>query len=228
MSGNNKENRKYNRYIVDDLHGKILYSSDLKFINISMDGAAIETTQRLIIGREYSLNLKFGENTLTIKGRVAWSRLSYSKIQRSGDISPVYKTGIQFHNILNKSSLNLIKFIETHKVEGMEKRVLGVRFKIDQPDDAIIDMPVDYQIRCLSLSGMLIETDHPFDIDSQHDMYIDLEGLEKQRLSVNGRVVNCTDLKTDDIVKYNVGIEFININEEDMASLKNLLEQRDS
>jgi Tfp pilus assembly protein PilZ len=228
MSGNNKENRKYNRYTVDDIHGKVLYASDLTFINISMDGAAIETTQRLIIGREYSLNLKFGEDTLTIKGRVAWSRLSYSTIQRSGDISPVYKTGIQFLNILNESSLNLIKFIETHKVEGVEKRVLGVRFKIDQPDDAIIDMSVDYQIKSLSLSGMLIETNHPFDIDSQHGMYIDIEDLEKQRLSVNGRVVNCTDLKTDDIVKYNVGIEFININEEDMASLKNLLEQRDS
>lgn len=166
MSGNHKEYRKYKRYTVQDICGKVLYASDLKIVNISMDGAAIESTNRLVIGREYALNLKFGGQSLTVKGRVAWSNLSHSRIQKSGDVAPVYKTGIQFRNILNESSSNLISFIETHKVEGVEKRVLGIRFKVDQPDDAMIDMPVDYTIKQLSLSGMLIETNHPFDIST--------------------------------------------------------------
>ncbi len=225
MPGENREHRKYNRYAVKNMGGKILYSTDLKFINISMDGAAIETTQRLIIGRVYSLNLKFGDNNVTMKGRVAWSNLSYSRIQKSGDVSPVYKTGIQFQNILNESSMNLIKFIESHKVEGVEKRVLGIRFKINQPSDAIIDMPVDYLIKKLSLSGMLIETNHPFDIDSHHDMFID---LEQQKLSVVGRVVNCVEIKHDESVRFDVGIEFINITEHDRTSIKKLLEQENT
>ncbi|MEW6109431.1 MAG: PilZ domain-containing protein [Nitrospirota bacterium] len=216
-----KEKRKFKRYNVDGIHGNMIYSTDFNVVNISIDGTAIETTKRLNIGNQYSLKIKYRDDVLNIKGVVVWSILKRTETRKTGEAVPVYKAGIRFTNILSENSTGLLKFIEENRTETIEKRLLGVRFKINKIEDAEINCPHEYTVKKLSLSGMLIESENLFDVDSAHEMEI---YFDEKLLSVVGRVVNCVEFKKENISKYDIGIEFIRISEKDRLFLKDFLE----
>jgi len=70
---------------VDSVHGRLAYLSDIDILNISMDGAAIATTQRLSIDREYAIRLNYEDSGLTLRGKIVWSVLSHSKTLKNGE-----------------------------------------------------------------------------------------------------------------------------------------------
>lgn len=69
------ESRRYRRYVVEGIHGNVLYTSDIEVLNISIDGAAIETPKRLELNREYTFKILFSGGVLDLKGRVVWAIL---------------------------------------------------------------------------------------------------------------------------------------------------------
>lgn len=215
-----KEQRKFKRCNVDGIHGNMLFSSDVNIVNISIDGSAIETTRRLNIDKEYTLKIKYKDNLLNLKGCVVWSILSHTETRKNGEVVPIYKSGIRFTNVLSEKSSNLLRFIDENKTESIEKRLLGVRFKIKRVGDAMIDYPYEYNVKRLSQSGMLIETDNVFDVDSSHDMEI---FLDNKILPVFGRVVNCVESTSEKLTRYDIGIEFVRMSEEDKIFLKDFL-----
>ncbi len=221
MHKSKNDKRRYKRYNVDGIHGNMLYSADINIVNISLDGASIETTKRLNIDKAYTLKIKYKDHILNLKGSVAWSTLSRNETRKSGEVVPVYKAGIKFDYILTEYAADLMRFIEENRIESIEKRVLGARFKIASPEDAIIDCPSDYLIRKVSLSGMLIETQSLFDIDSHHEMEIN---LQQTVIPVTGRIVNCVATGKDDTSSFLIGIEFIKISEENRNLLKTFLD----
>jgi hypothetical protein len=219
-----KEKRKYNRYNVESIHGNMLYSADVNIVNISFDGVSIETTKRLNIDKSYSLKIKYRDRILNLSGVVVWSILSRNETKKTGEIVPIYKAGLRFTNILNDKSSELLKFIDDNRIESIEKRLLGIRFKINDPDEAQIDYQYEYNVKKISLSGMLIETEHSFDIDSRHNIEIFLDG---KVISMIGRVVHSVEVTKDNAKMYDVGIEFIDFSDEDKSSLKQFLENLD-
>jgi len=225
MAGNSEEGRKFKRYDVDSIHGRMLVSSDINILNISMEGAAIATTQRLVMGRVYSLKLRFEEQLLTLKGKVVWSVLSHSRKSSSGEVLPVYKAGIRFTNTLTDEAEHLISYIEKNRSNSMEQRVLGVRFKLSKNDLSKIDIPCEYEIKRISQSGMLIETDTDFTCDSLHDMEINLDGT---MLNVVGRIANVAEVRHENSVRFDIGIEFVSVGEDEMISLRSYIEARES
>lgn len=221
MAKGGSEKRKYKRYEVDSVHGRMLYSSDINILNISMDGAAIATTQRLALDREYSLKLKFENSILTLRGKVVWSVLSHSKTLKNGEVVPVYRAGIRFTNTLNEAATQLIRYIEKNKANPLEQRILGVRFKVTESKGSAIDLACEYQIKKISLSGMLIETNALLPEDSQHDMEI---ALDNSVVTVRGRIANQTEVTSGNAVMYDVGIEFVGMSESDQGILKTYLD----
>jgi hypothetical protein len=199
----------------------MLCSSDINILNISMDGAAIATTQRLVIGREYSLKLKFENTSLTLRGRVVWSVLSHSKTLTNGEVVPVYRAGMRFTNTLTDDATRLISYIEKSKSNPLEQRILGVRFRVQQSEGSEIDLPCEYRIKKISLSGMLIETDSPLLLNSRHDMEV---SLDDSIVTLIGRIANQQEITTRNGTKYDVGIEFIDMTEKDQGILKKYLD----
>lgn len=215
------DNRKFRRYDVDSVHGKMAYISDINILNISLDGAAIATTQRLAIDREYAINLRYGDCSLTVRGKIVWSVLSHSRTLENGEVVPVYKAGVKFTNVLTNEANDLITYIRKSRISDREKRILGVRFKVQQPDDAAINMPCEYEIRRISLSGMLISSETAHEIDSEHDMEINLNGTS---ITVVGRIANCAEVKAADTVKYNIGVAFIRIPDQELKILASYID----
>lgn len=221
MAKGTSENRKFRRYEVDSVHGRMAYLSDINILNISMDGAAIATTQRLSIDREYALKLNYEDSSVMIRGKVVWSVLSHSKTSKNGEVVPVYRAGVKFTNVLTNEATDLITYIEKSRTTDLEKRILGVRFKVRQPDNAMINMPCEYVIKKISLAGMLISADIAHEIDSEHEMEIHLNGSP---ITLLGRIANLAEVKGDGAVTYDIGIEFIKVPEEELKILTSYID----
>jgi hypothetical protein len=220
-----RDRRRSKRYNVDTIHGNLLYSADINIVDISLGGVAIETSKRLNISKEYSLKIKYKDSILNLRGIIVWSLLSRTKTQKTGEVIPVYKAGMKFAHSMDEKTRELMKFIEENKTETIEKRMLAVRFKIKKVDDAIIDHTYEYKIKQISLSGMLIETDNSFDVESRCVMEL---VLDNSTLSLVGRVVNCVEFTTENIILYHIGIEFVEISDEDKSYLKGFLDSLDN
>jgi len=220
MAHRDNENRRFKRYSVDGIHGSVLYLSELNVLNISVEGAAIETTKRLDVNREYTFKITYKDTALSLRGRVVWALLSYREKKGSEEIIPFYRAGIMFTDTLTEKAITLISFIEENKIKTPEKRLGGVRFKIANPKSVKINYPYTYELKKISLSGMLIETEYPLELNSQHDVEI---YLSEYALSIVCRIAHCEKIESHDVTKYSIGIEFVKILENDIRILEDFL-----
>jgi hypothetical protein len=220
MSGNN-DNRRYRRFFVDGMHGNLLYSSDLDVLNISIDGAAIETTKRLELNREYTFKIRYKDVNLTLKGRVVWAILISKEKKDSKTAIPVYRAGVAFSDTLSEKANMLLDFIEENKIRTFENRIGSVRFKITKSENIKIDLPHRYKVKKISLTGMLAETEYPLEIDSHHDIEL---FLNDSVVNIVGRIANCEKSEAEKIVIYNTGIEFMQMSDRDIKILENYIE----
>jgi hypothetical protein len=220
MTDKKNEGRKHKRYIVDGIQGNVLYPADLEVLNLSIDGAAIETTKWLDLNREYTLKIKYKDVVLNLRGRVVWAILTSKKKRGSDKVIPVYRAGVRFTDTLSEKTTMLINFIEENKIRTLEKRLVGVRFKIANTQNVQIDYPYKYEVKKMSLSGMLVETEYVLDINSNYDIEL---FLTDNVLNIIGRIAYCEKIDSDDGIKYNIGIEFAELSDNDKGTLKEFL-----
>jgi hypothetical protein len=220
MTDKKNEGRKHKRYIVDGIQGNVLYPADLEVLNLSIDGAAIETTKWLDLNREYTLKIKYKDVVLNLRGRVVWAILTSKKKRGSDKVIPVYRAGVRFTDTLSEKTTMLINFIEENKIRTLEKRLVGVRFKIANTQNVQIDYPYKYEVKKMSLSGMLVETEYVLDINSNYDMEL---FLNENVLNILGRVAYCEKFDSNDVIKYNIGMEFVGMSDNDRGILKEFL-----
>lgn len=216
---NSIDKRKQKRYSVEGIHGNVLYSFDLEIINISIDGAAIETSKRLELNREYTFKIQYKDSSLNLKGIVVWANLISKEKTDTQTVIPVYRAGIKFIDTLSEKAALLLKFIEENRMETSESRI-GVRSKIAKPVVVKIDLPHKYKVKKLSLSGMLIEIESPLDIDSHYTIEL---FLNETPVNIIGRVANCTKIDSPDSPHYEIGIELTEISDNDREFLKDFL-----
>ncbi|MDP2754087.1 MAG: PilZ domain-containing protein [Nitrospirota bacterium] len=220
MPDKKNEERGHKRYIVDGIQGNVLYPADLEVLNLSIDGAAIETTKWLDLNREYTLKIKYKDVVLTLRGRVVWAILTSKKKRGSDKVIPVYRAGVRFTDTLSEKTTMLINFIEENKIRTLEKRLVGVRFKIANTQNVQIDYPYKYEVKKMSLSGMLVETEYVLDINSNYDIEL---FLNENVLNILGRVAYCEKIDSNDVTKYNIGMGFVEMSDNDREILKEFL-----
>jgi hypothetical protein len=220
MPSRGEEKRRHKRFIVKGIHGNLLYPADVKVLDISIDGAAIETTKWPDLKREYTLKIKYKEVILKLRGRIVWAILTSPKKISSDEVIPIYRAGMRFNDTLSENTTRLINFIEENKIRTLEKRITGVRFKIATPENIQLDYPYKYEVKRMSLSGMLIEIENPLDLNSRYDIEL---FINENVVKVEGRVVNCTEIKTESGAVYDIGIEFVKLPDNDKELLKKFL-----
>ncbi len=219
------ESRKERRYSIEGVSGNVLYTSDIDVINISIDGAAIETTKRLDLNREYTFKIKYKDKFLNLRGRVVWAMLISKEKSGTKAFIPVYRAGVQFTDTLSEKANILMKFIEENRRKNIESRLGGIRFQIKDNKKIKIDYPHKYNVKKLSLSGMLVETEFPLDINSKYALEI---FINENIINANGKIVNCEKVESKEPPTYNIGIEFIDLPYEDKEKLKLFLNSLDS
>ena len=75
--------------------GRANFAADLKILNVGPRGVEIETSDRLMIGADYDLEITSRGEDVQVRGTVVWCRLDRTVQTAAGDLRPVYRSGIE-------------------------------------------------------------------------------------------------------------------------------------
>ena len=150
-----KEQRHHPRYELQGIGGTLRFDMNARVLNLSLDGMALETSAWLHVGKSYRLRVGAGDDAVDLDGTVAWCHLVGSSGRGGG---PVYQAGVHFGETLSEKAQRLLSVIRRAGVVGVATRVFG-RFKVRREEAVDVAFEHRFEVRRLSLAGLLIEAD---------------------------------------------------------------------
>lgn len=218
-----REARRFRRYDVAEVRGSLLLSLDARILNMSLTGMAIETGSVLKVGGDYWLRLAQQDGLpLRFKTNVKWCRLVRNERDAAGEVRAVYQAGLDFRDGLDDNARQVLSFLEQHIVVELDRRLTG-RFGLAHPRAAALAVRHDFEVRRLSLGGMLVETVW----DPAPDTTVELEvHTGKTVVRTRGKVRSVLPAigSPGGPPTFAVGLEFLGLAPEDQRSLAALLE----
>jgi PilZ domain len=201
-----------------EINGKMSLVNRVEIIDISLSGVSLKVDKKLALGREYMLRLGDRKKEFDVKGTVVRSEVSEIEDKESGKV--VYAAGMMFNGgQLDKLAMFLYTLDQKKKINTVAaERRLNVRFQITTPDEHVLSYPAQFTVKLLSLSGMLIQTEHPLGIESRIPMELSLHG--DNPVNLIGGVVTCRMMEERGRTYYEIGVEFMNVAEKDKVVLK--------
>ena len=76
-----------------------LGAAELKLVKVSPRGFEAETRERLRVGVGYELQVNWEGEQVPLRGTVRWSRLDRTVMSRSGELRPVYRSGLEASSV---------------------------------------------------------------------------------------------------------------------------------
>lgn len=217
------EKRSYPRYEVRGVGGSLRYDMNARVLNLSVDGMALETTSWLHVGKDYHLKVGSGDDYIDLTGRVVWCHLVGSRSRDGDGGGPVYQAGVHFGEALSEQARRILSFVRRAGVVGVASRVFG-RFKVRREESVDVAFEHEFELRRLSLSGMLLEADLLPEVGSRFTLEIDtavgrlaptvvVRNLE-QSFSPGGEPTT------------RIGVEFHHLADDDRALLERLIDEQ--
>lgn len=225
-----KESRRYERFAIDvmNISGRMMFASTVTIIDISLGGISLHIDRALKLDNEYMLRIDANDRSISVKGVVVWSTLMGSRKTEEGDIVPLYSVGMRFDDLASEKINNLVEFIEAHKKEqdsvqlhSLSGMRLNMRFHLAADGEFMLTCPEDFLVKKISLGGMLIETEAALEIDQQLPMVLSLPG--DREISFTGRIASCIPIETEDQKEFAIGIEFLDLRENDIENLNEFI-----
>jgi len=91
--------RKFARYSVEGAFARLASPMDVKILNLSRTGMALETTQPLLVGEKYVLDMEQRGRSITLEVRVRWCRPTGSYRTPAGRDVGLFRAGGSFVEI---------------------------------------------------------------------------------------------------------------------------------
>ncbi len=215
-----KDNRRNPRFDVEDVPGIMSFSVDAKVLNISRSGVAVETNVQLVIGRRYEAKIGYRGGFVSAAGTVRRCVLRRTRATEKGEVAPVYEAGIEFDEVLDEAQPELMPIVARSASLQLMPRLHG-RFKPDQDETVTLESNVDFEVKRLSLSGLLVESDATPEPDSIIRLELDVSG---QKLATAGRVADVSRVRGEGGVwRSQLGIEFLDLTDDDRKMLEAFL-----
>jgi hypothetical protein len=210
------DKRKFPRFSVSGIQGRVSFSTSVEILNLSLGGVAIKADRRLELGQVYLLRLDLGDRELDVEGIAVWSKLS-GLAEVDGGSVPEYSAGFRFTDVLTEKVQDLVDFIDRNK-GGEEERVTGIRFQIGRAEKATLDTDEECEVKLISRSGMLIQAQRRFDVEGVYA--IQILPPDGQPIRLRGRVASQFESSQGFLTRYDLGIEFVEMAEEDRRRLE--------
>lgn len=222
-----QDRRQHKRYSLDliEINGKMSLTSKVEVIDISLGGVALKADRRLDIGKEYLIKLQEKSKTLEVKGIVVRSELSGMEDRGQGESTSIYTAGLVFKDGFTDKITDFLRPIEKNKTKESPAVVdlrLNVRFHITTPGEEILSYPLQFNVRLISLGGMLIQTQQAVEINSTIPMELSLNA--DNPITFIGRAVSCTMMENADQTYYDIGVEFTDLTDKDKTLLKTFID----
>jgi hypothetical protein len=218
------EKREGRRYVVEGMgiYAKTMFNTAVEVLELSVSGALIRGAQRFLIGCEYIFKIEHGDTVIPVKGIIVWKKITMEKSSEGGAI-PVYTAGIEFLDVLTDNAEQLKELISDKIQEMKDRRLSGVRVKIQPPEKALISYMENCLIQDISLGGLRMETEK----EPPADMIFTLELiLAKNESSIHckGRIAFCQETTEEMRKRYSVGVEFRDLLESDKLKIERFIE----
>lgn len=214
--------RRHKRYRLDsmEINGKMSLVNRVEIVDISLSGASLKVDKKLDLGKEYLIRLGDREKRFDVKGVIVRSEVCGIEEKTSGNKADVYAAGMMFNGgQMDKLALFLYAIDQKKKMNAVAaERRLKVRFQITTPGENVLSYPAQFKVKTISLSGMLIQTDLPLEIESRLPMELSLR--DDNQVNFIGRVVTCQMKEEGGRTYYEIGVEFMDVTEKDKVVLK--------
>jgi hypothetical protein len=208
--------RRSRRYDVLDVEGSFEIRIDVKVTNLSVAGMAIETRNTLIVGRQYAFRVLQAGLQVDVPGRVMWCVLGST--QRLGsEVEPVFRAGIQFEDVVSEQTLALQRLLEASAAFEPGTPLLG-RFVASVAGTLDGDQQADFEVKKVSMSGMLVDTDWA----PRKDEVVPFEAsLGDVVVTGHGRIAYIERYEADDgTARCRLGLEFTILSDRSRAGLE--------
>ncbi len=220
----NRRNKRFKLNVLE-VNATAMFTKEVKVIDISIDGVSFESTKLINLGSSCALRLTDTRKSISLKGIVVWSSLTKTREGQGGEVIPIYNVGMKFTDISPEKRVEILNFIMGNKkscvyVEGGTR--LNLRFNINDPAGAIINLPDSYDVKTISLRGMLIDSSSDFELESKVPMELSLQ--DDDAIEILGRVASSQ--MTDGIngKRFDIGIEFLDLSGDDREKLVTFIE----
>lgn len=219
--------RQHKRFRLDliEVNGQISLTDKVEILDISLGGIALKVDRRLNIGREYLLKLREEGRTLEVKCVVVRVELSGIEQRAAGESVTIYTTGMTYKEGSTARIADFLKPIEQHKQQkepDSSDRRLDIRFNIVGPLDTILSYPAQFTVKTISLGGMLIRTEQALSLESRVPMTLSLKAGNAVKFI--GRVAACQRNDDQEKKQYDIGVEFTNLTDKNIALLKTFID----
>ncbi|MCC6132590.1 MAG: PilZ domain-containing protein [Acidobacteria bacterium] len=214
------QRRRSPRYEVHDLHGSLLFRLEVNVLNLSLAGAAVETTRQLKPGKAYTIRIGGGDGGMDLDGTVKWCHLTKTRRGENGELVTIYNAGLAFDGTLTEKSHRLLAFMQDHVVLALEKRIVG-RFRVRAGASIAVTTRYDFEVLKLSMTGMLVRTALLAEVEPAFEMELK---LGDELLEVAGRIAYAEKVGgSDDFPDVHLGVEFLELDERRRQMLKDFI-----
>jgi len=222
-----KEQRRYVRYPTEgrNIQTKMILSAEVDIANMSIGGACIVTKRTMSPGEKVLINIADGNIDQPLKCKVIWESEASDDDKESRAVS--YKTGVQFQDVPSYTLIRLKDYMRESGVPDMKKLndqhlPSSLRFKIYRNQKAFMKYPSTYPVKKISFGGMLIETNQEYAVEQRYSMAVYLSG-ENPPIKCIGRIASQLPLSNEPAVRYDTGIEFSKLADQDRTRLRTFI-----
>lgn len=209
------------------LHAKTLFAAEVELLDVSITGACVAARKSLKSGDQYLLRLEYKDKAFTLQGVVVWVMLSGSVKNVREEAMPVYRAGIVFKNVSSDTLVKLKDFMRmSGSPEGEKVRdeypPSALRFRIRANEKVILYYHKTSSVKKISLGGMLMEGYSGIRTEWRAPMALFLPD-ESAPIKFHGRVASCIEIPGRRSIHYDIGVEFLDMPEDDKARLSRFL-----
>ncbi len=204
--------------------GRMSRTAEVTLLDISSDEITLKADIRLNLGSQYSLKLHEGDNNIALRGTVLWSSLAEIRQGSDGDAIPFYKAAIKLANVSEDVLKYLAEAIASSRCAQADD-AWSVTADADGKERMLLHVPEEYRVKKISLGGMLIETACKSECEARFPMEIALPG--NRFIKFEGRVASRLNLSDTASELCDVGIEFLNMTEQDRERLAEFIQTLD-
>jgi len=219
--------RRHKRFKLDlvELDGNYFLIDIVEVLDISFSGVSLKVDRGLTIGKEYLMTLVEKGNRLEVKCTVVRSA-SGSEKRANGESVPRYTASMKFKDGQMHKIADFIDSLEQFKKEerpAMAERRRHVRFHFTIPLETLLSHAAQFKVKKISLSGMLIQSEHALEINSMIPMGLSLQADDP--VNFIGRVASCHMTKDKGQVPYEIGVAFSDITDTGRMLLETFVDE---
>ena len=221
---NERKHKRYRLRLIN-IESKMSQVGKVDIVDMSLGGVLLRAEGHLAIKKTCWIEFTFRGKHYPVKGVVVRSELSgIDEHSRSKPVN-LYLIGVMFREESADTVRDLLDSIEQSKKVDVPAtanwRFRDMQFNLTMPDERVLEFPLQFVIKDISKSGVIIRTSEQLRLGSVLLLELSLGAADPA--SFMGRVVSCRRAAEEGAEGYAVGVEFSDLTDRAYSFLQEFI-----